>query len=319
MCPTAEEKRLYGNRVEVISRDEHCVVYRLTDKTGEAFMTSYTVFPGIELIYNDVHLQHFRVDATPPENMFEINHCHEGRVECEVKSGEYLYVSKGDLAINLKANTSPQSNFPLSHYHGITISIDMDKTNDNISCLLEDVIIDLRELKQKLCDTRSFVVMRENESFEHIFSELYHVPDKIKLGYFRIKVLEVLLFLSGMNPEEIQQNKKYYEKKQVDTIKEIKEYITSNLSRKVTIAQISELFHMPSTSMKLCFKEVYGDSIYSFIKKYKMQQAAILLKESTESVTEIACRLGYDNASKFSEAFRKEFGMSPSVYRKQEQ
>ena len=36
--------------------------------------------------------------------------------------------------------------------------------------------------------------MRANPSIEHIFSELYHVREKRKPGYMKIKMLELLLF-----------------------------------------------------------------------------------------------------------------------------
>lgn len=47
-----------------------------------------------------------------------------------------------------------------------------------------------------------------------------------------------------------------------------------------------------------------------------MQAATILLRDTSDSITEIAAKMGYDNPSKFSEAFKKEFGELPSEFRK---
>jgi AraC-like DNA-binding protein len=47
-----------------------------------------------------------------------------------------------------------------------------------------------------------------------------------------------------------------------------------------------------------------------------MQAAKILLRDTTASITEIAMKMGYDNPSKFSEVFKKEFGELPSEFRK---
>ena len=65
----------------------------------------------------------------------------------------------------------------------------------------------------------------------------------------------------------------------------------------------------------ICFKAVYGSSIYQYMKTYRMQTARVLLQDTSRSVTEIAATLGYDNPSKFSEAFKKEYGISPTLFR----
>jgi len=317
MRATDRDKQIYGNEVEVIKREDDCAIYRITNSGGEAVMTSYSVFPGIELIYNDVHTNWVKVDVEPPKSILEINHCKEGIIECETKNGEYLYLSKGNLAINKKFNVNKSSNFPLSHFHGITIALDFERMPKCLSCILEDVPIDLSELKSRFCESKEkFLVIRENKSIEHIFSELYQVSEKIRKGYYKVKVLELLLFLSTLGEEELKQSKKYYSKKQVDTIKTIKEYLTTNLSKRITLEQLSVQFNIPLTTMKLVFKEIYGDSIYSFIRRYKMHEAVELIKNTSKEINEIAGVLGYDNASKFSEAFKNIMGVNPREYRK---
>ena len=68
---------------------------------------------------------------------------------------------------------------------------------------------------------------------------------------------------------------------------------------------------------KLNTKALKGyDSVYAYMKSYRMQAATILLRDTSDSITEIAAKMGYDNPSKFSEAFKKEFGELPSEFRK---
>lgn len=43
-----------------------------------------------------------------------------------------------------------------------------------------------------------------------------------------------------------------------------------------------------------------------------MQAATILLRDTSDSITEIAAKMGYDNPSKFSEVFKKEFELPSS-------
>lgn len=68
--------------------------------------------------------------------------------------------------------------------------------------------------------------------------------------------------------------------------------------------------------MKSCFKEVYGDSIHAYVKKYRLQKAAELIKNTDMTIGEIASTVGYDNASKFSGAFKTVIGNTPGDFRK---
>lgn len=77
------------------------------------------------------------------------------------------------------------------------------------------------------------------------------------------------------------------------------------------------MYDMSVTSMKDCFKEVFGDTIYSYLKRYKMNKAAALLIDSSKrTITEISGLVGYENASKFSGAFKSVMGQTPMEYRK---
>ena len=68
--------------------------------------------------------------------------------------------------------------------------------------------------------------------------------------------------------------------------------------------------------MKDCFKAVYGKPIHAFQKEYKMQKAAQLLRDTEQSITDIAASIGYENPNKFSSAFKTMFGCSPREYRR---
>ena len=73
----------------------------------------------------------------------------------------------------------------------------------------------------------------------------------------------------------------------------------------------------PLTSKKACFKGVYGTSIFAYMRAYRMNRAAVLLRAGGgKSVAEIAGRVGYDSPSKFAAAFKEVMGKSPLEYRK---
>jgi AraC-like DNA-binding protein len=311
-----KENSFYGMDIDAIKRTDDCTVYKMKNPDGEGVMTSYQVFPGIELVYNDFHIPSCFQDVPPGGDILEINHCREGRFECAFENGAYVYMEKGDLAVNLRDNRTVASCFPLEHYHGIAIMVNLKEAAATLSSVLDDISIDLYKLCGKLCPDKRCFIMRAKPEIQHIFSELYTIPREVQKGYFKLKVLEILLFLSVTDISGYDENRKYFPKKQVEAVKQIKKYITQNMDQRFTLQELSEKFGIGLTSMKLCFKGVFGSSILSFLKSHRMQAAALMLRQSEDSVTTVAGKAGYTNASKFAAAFREETGMSPYEFRK---
>ena len=223
-----EENVFYGNNITVLKRDRDCTVYKMKDVTGEGTMTCYKVLPGIELMYNDFHMQSCCSEFWPKVEMIGIDHCREGRIEWEFRNGSYMYLEEGDLQINGKDHHAIGFEFPLSHYHGITVAIYIDEASKTLATIFDGFSVDLQALRRKFCSGQKSFIMRTKDSIQHIFSELYTVPDKIRTNYFRIKVLELLLFLSVVDVPVNGEERPYFSKKQVKNVKIIMQYLTGN-------------------------------------------------------------------------------------------
>lgn len=307
------------NPYGMIQTVEHCEsfsIYRSQDSTGDCEVTVYPVFSGIELVYYDVHMQSCDINLAKGREMLIITHCQEGRIEFEYKNGEYLYLASGDLSIQKNTENIRHRYCPLSHYHGVSVAIDMNRVPRCFSCILDDVFVSPEELEMKFCYEKPYSIMRENISIEHIFSELYSVPENIRKGYHKVKVLELLLFLSGLEYKGESEERRYFSRSQVTAAKEAKKYLLAHLDEHVTITELADMLGISSTSLKICFKGVYGDTINGYITNCKMQKAASLLKNTDKSVLEIAGIVGYNNGSKFAGAFRRVMNKSPNEYRK---
>lgn len=307
------------NPYGMIQTVEHCEsfsIYRSQDSTGDCEVTVYPVFSGIELVYYDVHMQSCDINIAKGREMLIITHCQEGRIEFEYKNGEYLYLASGDLSIQKNTENIRHRYCPLSHYHGVSVAIDMNRVPRCFSCILDDVFVSPEELEMKFCSEKPYSIMRENISIEHIFSELYSVPENIRKGYHKVKVLELLLFLSGLEYKGESEERRYFSRSQVTAAKEAKKYLLAHLDEHITITELADMLGISSTSLKICFKGVYGDTINGYITNCKMQKAASLLKSTDKSVLEIAGIVGYNNGSKFAGAFRRVMNKSPNEYRK---
>lgn len=281
-------------------------------------MTSYEVFPGITVIYNDIRAERFSGRHYESGSVFEINHCRRGRIEYELAGDggdEFRYLAQGDLSISCGADFREDAYFPLRYYQGITVLIDTGQAPGCLSCFLDDVEVHPKLLMKKFDNSGRGYVTRSNESIEHIFSELYSVPERIKKGYLKVKILELLLFLSAMEPEKTEETK-MVSAAHAGLAKEVCRYLTDRMDQKITLDMLAAAFHVSATLIKTCFRDVYGVSVYSYIRTQKMEKAAVMLRETDLQVTEIAGELGYDNSSKFAKAFKDVKGVAPGRYRK---
>lgn len=80
-----------------------------------------------------------------------------------------------------------------------------------------------------------------------------------------------------------------------------------------TIEQFSKMVLMSSTMLKKNFKSMYGDSIYAYYQKQRLQKANQLLLTGQYSIKETAEAVGYNNVSNFTSAYKKQFKKPPGT------
>jgi len=80
-----------------------------------------------------------------------------------------------------------------------------------------------------------------------------------------------------------------------------------------TIDQFSKMVSMSSTKLKKSFKAMYGDSIYAYYQKQRLQKANELLTSGRYNVKQTAAAVGYNNVSNFSSAYKKQFEKAPGA------
>lgn len=308
---------LYGANIQL---HEPSVQEPLGQEMNGCLTQRIDLFPGVLLIFQDIHAERLDFGETPlqfPPTLISIQHCREGRFEGAYRNGECFYLGAGDLSINLPICQPECNAFPLSHYHGLNLIIDPEPAQAHIrhlEQLMGPLRIDFQSLHDRLQQGNHLVIYREN-SLQHVLSELYGMRCDAQGGHIKMKVLELLLHICALDAV-IPMQPQYFSRSQVRIIKSIHAYLTEHPERHHTLEALSEQFDIPLTSMKTCFKGVYGLSIGAYLREYRLQLAAERLKETTCRIGDIAFQIGYESPSKFTEAFRRKFSCTPSAYRK---
>ena len=182
---------LYGSSVRRKKEDAICSRFHLENESGTGDIAVYQTFPGMELVYNDMHMEYCNKMQSPRPGFIEINYCREGRCECAFGERSYCYMAAGNLSICTLHKKSHTSTFPTSHYHGITITIELEEITDEMRRILKLLSINLTRISE-FAGKQDFYMVRANETVQHIFSELYTVQEHIKPSYIRIKLTELV-------------------------------------------------------------------------------------------------------------------------------
>lgn len=274
-----------------------------------------TIFPGITAEYVNLECERVCFEHEPHPNVMEINHCHYGRFGWELNNGVSIYVGEGDTTMNSCALCSEsKAHFPLGFFQGITINVDFDVLKENPPKLLSDAEIDYDAIRQNYCRTNQCITFQAGSVVDQILHSLYHLPENLVESYLKIKVIELILYLSQqLTPSEVTNT---YSSDVVDTIYDIHGFLTDHLETRYTITDLSAKFLINTSTLKDAFKVVYGTPIGTYMKEYRLRHAAKLLKHTDASIAEIAESVGYETASKFTKAFKEVFGVRPSEYRK---
>lgn len=302
---------------ELVLQKDGCSVWQFRNETGEGTMTAYEVFPGVMLSFNDFHMSFYNSGYTTDRRLLAIDHCREGRMEYTAGKNTIAYVAAGDMKLDRRSLHNGIFRFPSCHYHGLTVAFDIDIAGSSIPSEMKDFPVTPERIISRWQLDDYPRVIHSADIMEHIFGEMYRVPENIRIPYFKVKILEMLLYLEALEIPKTE-SRPYFYRTQVEKIRAIHKFLSEHIEENFTQEELSVKFDIPLTTMKNCFRSAYGMSIGSWLTDCRMNRAAeMLINESKSTVAEISGRVGYESASKFAAVFKKVMNMTPMEYRRE--
>lgn len=100
-------------------------------------------------------------------------------------------------------------------------------------------------------------------------------------------------------------------------MKKLLEYIDEHYGEPLSLSSLSRHFHFNPSYLSSYFSSHNDEGFSEYLNKLRIAKAAELLRADELSISEISGRVGYADHSYFTKVFKKQTGMSPSVYRRQ--
>jgi AraC-like DNA-binding protein len=98
-----------------------------------------------------------------------------------------------------------------------------------------------------------------------------------------------------------------------DILYAIKDYLTATFLEDHSLLSISRRFGVNQNKLKTGFRTLFGTPVITYLYDLRMDHARMLLLDRNMNVSEVAPVVGYGNANHFSTAFKRKFGVSPSL------
>lgn len=143
----------------------------------------------------------------------------------------------------------------------------------------------------------------------------YNLNQSIKHLYFRGKAYEILsLYFNRSEETNIEQCPFLVDETNVIKIRKAKDIIISRMSEPPGLQELADEIGLSLKKLKDGFKQIYGDTVFSFLFDYKMEVARKMLEAGDNNVTEVGLKVGYSTSSHFIAAFKKKYGTTPKKY-----
>lgn len=168
-------------------------------------------------------------------------------------------------------------------------------------------------------DVHSLVISSEAalDHLHHIFLQRLHpAPDKLYMDELVMHLVDRIMNKLGNVvavpplPDAIRQ---YH----LPTIEQAQDYLLQHFREDISLQQVAQHCHTSPFHFSRIFKSVLGVSPHQYLLGIRLHQAKRLLAETRQPVSDIAYDCGFNSLEHFATAYKKQYAISPSGYRKQ--
>lgn len=146
-----------------------------------------------------------------------------------------------------------------------------------------------------------------NNAFQGDFEKLFLLSKSLEL-----LVLVADSCLSASEKEAVFLKKKGDREKMIAA----RDLITERLADPPTLSELARLLGTNEFKLKKGFKEMFGKTIFAYLREQRLLLSRQLLLDTDQTAANISTQLGYSTPQHFNRDFKKRFGKTPNMIRK---
>lgn len=287
----------------------------LSAETGQGYSSAFVLDEGCTACINNYQLSNeYLFTRLPSENFDVIIYLYHFQTLSQVNyklddvSENLVGGNHYELRIT-SSQTFQQLKFgKTTAVRGISIYLENKWISENLSHRLSEVFNYL----QKVNYFKEFI----NAKQQRLMNEVLSVPKDHPYPdvYIRSRILRLLdKLLEMFLQRDITESPEKINEADFLTLQKIEIMLTQSYDEAFPgIEKLSRVSLMSESKLKKLFKQSFGMGLYEYYQKNRMHIAREHILSRKYSISEVGTRLGYQNLSNFSAAFRKEFNCLPS-------
>ncbi|MDO1501354.1 BLUF domain-containing protein [Winogradskyella maritima] len=225
-----------------------------------------------------------------------------------------------NLILSCRTNSRSNVKLPAKQRLKATVVTVSIKSNDELHALkFDDSVLEILE--------ESYI----NEPFVH-FSHISskHMVFAKQLIDLNFSNLSDRLLAEGLALQNVASQFKDFETSEIESslssglskleenkLINLAQFIQDNIDRPMKLEQLVEYIGVGEKKLQRGFKKLFNCSVNKYILSVRLDKAKELLRDDTNTISEIVYSIGLNSRSYFSSIFKKEFGLLPSEYRKE--
>ena len=199
---------------------------------------------------------------------------------------------------------------------------DVREVTIRFSRSLFDSLINKRHFKsiKDMFDNATSGLVFSPEMIVSLQQDLRSLSNDEKLDSFHnlLRLIAVLKSLSldnkakRLNVEDIVQNTKDFRS---DRLNSIMSFLHENYQRSISLSEVASLISMSEASLTRFLKKWTGKTFIDNLNDIRLSESASRLIETSDSISEICYKCGFNNLSNFNRVFKRRKGCTPTEYR----
>ena len=274
-----------------------------TAQTEQKLVQREMLFPGLTLTF--WHSKRTWLERQTMEG-FVLRFCYEGTVSCRRKNGRFLFLHPGQMAIVYQEDKELVC-FPQEWTRGFDIVMDWGRFKAFLKTSLA------MELETPALFFQDNSCLLELEQAAIQMMQGLFLAEK-KLAQHKLEMLALLSML-----EKSKVSSEQPPCFSLDTVQRtwnVAKALRKDVAEEKLLEPLAESYGIGLSTLKNCFRQMYGQTMYVYRRAWRMEEAKRLLKTTDLPISAVAQEVGYENFGKFSAAFFSCVGQLPHHYRK---
>jgi AraC-like DNA-binding protein len=292
---------------------------------GDGFLYMIKLRPGLTLAIGKYRLSEdisviSEIKKSPISLGFSLSGNINYKINHEKGDNYFWYLNSGHRSITYLPECQSITTFSAgAQVRRVSILIDPGLLNTLLGGRQERIPANMRDIingniaKQYYHDSST-----ASPAVNLIIHQILNCPysNPLKKLYFESKALELIAhsLQSFVAPQAAPGKAFGMRPNDIERVRRAKELVKRDYKNPPNLLDLARTVGLSHPKLNFCFREVYGTTIFGYIRKVRLNQAKYLLDEGRLNVTEVAYEVGYSSLSHFAKVFKEHFGIAPSDY-----